>query len=136
MDQMDFGLFSPNLPHSQSISNQLCIREGQIVNIPLNLIVRGDLVLLRPGQLVNFSCRSLDKQPKLNEYAYFESGKAYEPFDSKNPAPNSLNFATSLNANLGSCMNREAFLDLCEFKQMNEPLKCIALETPYLIYLK
>jgi hypothetical protein len=34
------------------------------------------------------------------------------------------------------CIDRDSFIDLCELKEMNEPLKCIALETPYLHYLK
>jgi hypothetical protein len=37
------------------------IREGKLFNIPINLIVLGDQIVLRPGHLVGLNCKSADK---------------------------------------------------------------------------
>jgi hypothetical protein len=58
---------------------------------------------------------------------YFENGKIYDPSDYKN---------ISNIISIDKCVDRDSFIDLCELKKMYEPLKCIALETPYLHYLK
>ena len=50
-----------NMLGSSSISCQLAIRDGKIVNLPLNLVVHGDVILLRPGETVNVNCRSFEK---------------------------------------------------------------------------
>jgi hypothetical protein len=62
------------MPYSQAISNQLTIRNGKLLNIPLNLIVKGDLILLKPGQTVYLKCKSIHKN-KNSEYEIFEKGK-------------------------------------------------------------
>ena len=49
------------MPYSNSITCQLVIRDGKLLNIPLNLVVKGDLVLLKPGQMVNLACKSVTK---------------------------------------------------------------------------
>ena len=38
--------YDPYMPHSQTITCQETVREGKLVNMPLNLIVRGDLIRL------------------------------------------------------------------------------------------
>ncbi len=49
------------MPYSAAISSQLTIRNGKLINIPLNLIVKGDLILLKPGQVVYLKCKSVHK---------------------------------------------------------------------------
>ena len=46
-------------PFSPSISLQWTLRDGHLVNLPSPLLVRGDVILLRPGQLAPARCRSL-----------------------------------------------------------------------------
>lgn len=48
-------------PQTPSISTQLAIRDGKMATLPLNLIVKGDLILLRPGQIIPVNCRSMIK---------------------------------------------------------------------------
>ena len=52
---------SCTIPFSQSVSNQLVYRNGKLVNLPLNLIVEGDILVIKPGQTVNINCRSIEK---------------------------------------------------------------------------
>ena len=54
------------MPYSAAISSQLTIRSGKLINIPLNLIVKGDLILLKPGQVVYLKCKSVNKNKVTN----------------------------------------------------------------------
>ena len=55
---------SENYPHlhspqSPSITLQPAIRDGKMVNLPWALLVKGDVIILRPGQSAPGRCRSL-----------------------------------------------------------------------------
>jgi len=114
------------------------IREGKLLNLPINLIVIGDHVVLRPGHLVGLNCKSVEKnvsfifgnmkilsplilKVKTGEYEYFSCGQKYEP-----------NIAED-----------DEILDKYEFlkripikKKIPKPIKCIAEETPYIKFLR
>jgi hypothetical protein len=47
---------------SSSITTQLTIRNGKLVNLPINLIVENDLLLIKPGQMINLTCKRLSYQ--------------------------------------------------------------------------
>ncbi len=61
-DQCVDLLFSGS-PQSPSISLQPTVRDGAIVNVPWALLVRGDVVVLRPGQSAPALCRNLLVRP-------------------------------------------------------------------------
>ncbi len=46
-------------PQSQCISLQWTYRDETVVNLPVTLLVEGDVILLRPGQKVPVKCRKL-----------------------------------------------------------------------------
>jgi len=48
-----------NCPLSQCVSLQWTIRDSCVVNLPCTLLVEGDVILLRPGQIVCVKCRQL-----------------------------------------------------------------------------
>jgi len=48
-----------NCPLSQCVSLQWTIRDSCVVNVPCTLLVEGDVILLRPGQIVSVKCRRL-----------------------------------------------------------------------------
>lgn len=45
-----FGYSSFPEPLTEDMWGQYCVRNGQAVNVPKIILVRGDLLLLRPGQ--------------------------------------------------------------------------------------
>jgi hypothetical protein len=47
-------------PLSPCVSLQWTIRDNQVVNLPVSLLVAGDVILLRPGQIVPGKCRQLE----------------------------------------------------------------------------
>ena len=48
-----------NCPLSQCVTLQWTIRDSCVVNLPCTLLVEGDVILLRPGQIVCVKCRRL-----------------------------------------------------------------------------
>ena len=48
-----------NCPLSPCVSLQWTIRDSCVVNLPCTLLVEGDVILLRPGQIVCVKCRRL-----------------------------------------------------------------------------
>ena len=46
-------------PYSPCCSLQWTVRDGQVLNVPTPLLVRGDVILLRPGHKAPGRCRSL-----------------------------------------------------------------------------
>lgn len=52
----DVNFLKANIPFSQSASNQLVYRNSRLVNLPLNLVVEGDIILVKPGQVINLKC--------------------------------------------------------------------------------
>ena len=48
-----------NCPLSPCVSLQWTIRDSCVVNLPCTLLVEGDVILLRPGQIVSVKCRRL-----------------------------------------------------------------------------
>lgn len=47
-------------PLSPCVSLQWTLRDNQVVNLPVPLLVAGDVILLRPGHIVPGSCRQLE----------------------------------------------------------------------------
>ncbi|XP_025836465.1 transmembrane protein 94 isoform X2 [Agrilus planipennis] len=48
-------------PYSPCITLQWTYRDGKLVNLPWALLVKGDLILIRPGQIVPGYCEAVDK---------------------------------------------------------------------------
>ncbi len=57
----------PNLytPNSPSISLQWTIRNGQLVNLPSILLTKGDIIVMRPGQLSPADAETVYPPPSL-----------------------------------------------------------------------
>lgn len=48
-----------NSPQSPCISTQWTYRDGELVDLPTVLMVKGDVILLRPGHAVPVQCQEL-----------------------------------------------------------------------------
>ena len=133
------------MPYSAAISTQLTIRNGKLINVPLNLIVKGDLILLKPGQVVYLKCKSVNKnkvnnlkslkanfdltilinlttqkQSQNSEYEIFEKGKVYEPNVQLNTSFSSLNndfidFIQANNLNTATQLNQPELVSYISF---------------------
>lgn len=72
----------PNLasPTSPCITLQWAWRDGRVVNLPWALLVRGDVILLRPGQVVPGLCVPVDEKngPTLHAKEIFNPQAARE----------------------------------------------------------
>ncbi|XP_056644666.1 transmembrane protein 94 isoform X2 [Diorhabda sublineata] len=98
-------------PFSPCITLQWTYRDGEIVNLPWALLVKGDIVLIRPGQISPGYCEALEKQ---SEFPLLHAKEVYAP--------------TLQNAN-------EVF-STPKYRKPLEPKKYRLLETPYLNNLK
>lgn len=54
-----------NYPHlhcplSPCVSLQWTLRDNEVVNVPVPLLVKGDIIIVRPGQQVPAACRELE----------------------------------------------------------------------------
>ncbi|CAF0705126.1 unnamed protein product [Brachionus calyciflorus] len=123
-------LLSVNIPFSQSVSNQIVYRNGRLINLPLNLVVEGDIIVLKPGQVINLNCKRLEKN-SYDEEDIFEVGKVYEP-ELLIKERNNPKICLDCERNDNSILNLESFC----LKQIPESILCEALETPYLNYLR
>uniref|UniRef100_A0A8D8XWJ3 Transmembrane protein 94 n=1 Tax=Cacopsylla melanoneura TaxID=428564 RepID=A0A8D8XWJ3_9HEMI len=71
------------MPFSPCINLQWAYRAGHVVNVPWSLLVRGDFILLRPGQPAPAYCtRYQPKDGCVNELKF---GDVYNPTRSFNP---------------------------------------------------
>lgn len=68
----------PNLysPYSPCITLQWTYRDNKIVNLPWALLVKDDVILIRPGQISPGYCESLDK---TSEYPLLHAKEVYGP---------------------------------------------------------
>ena len=48
---------SPHSPLSPCVTIQWTLRDSEILNIPCAFLVEGDVILLRPGQVVPAKCK-------------------------------------------------------------------------------
>lgn len=48
-----------NCPSSQCVSLQWTIRDSSVINLPVGLLVEGDVILLRPGQVIPAKCQKI-----------------------------------------------------------------------------
>ena len=132
------------------MSSQLVVRNAKLINLPLNLVVEGDVVLLRPGQTISVNARPLN--PNTNDGVKFERGNVYEP----------ELFANSYhpNAHESNCRRRgrqsgrppssrhshsrrpsaaaqvDEYVNACRMRETHDALACIATESPYIAHLK
>lgn len=72
-------------PFSPSWSLHWTYRDGQLVNLPVSLLVEGDIIALRPGQETFSSLRGI----KDDEHIVLEPGDLFPPF-SPPPSPRGL----------------------------------------------
>ncbi|XP_037547478.1 transmembrane protein 94 [Nematolebias whitei] len=70
------------IPSSSSWSLQWTYRDSQLVNLPVSLLVEGDIIALRPGQEAFASLRGI----KDDEHIVLEPGDLFPPF-SPPPSP-------------------------------------------------
>ncbi|XP_078691298.1 transmembrane protein 94-like isoform X2 [Branchiostoma floridae x Branchiostoma belcheri] len=73
-------LYMPSCP---AITATWTYRDGQLVNLPAALLVRGDIITLRPGQTTPVRCRQLEGDSSLE----LQPGDTYSPSvpDSEEP---------------------------------------------------
>ncbi|KAI5723093.1 hypothetical protein M8J76_001286 [Diaphorina citri] len=71
------------MPFSPCINLQWTHRAGHVVNVPWSLLVRGDCILLRPGQAAPAYC--VRYQPKDGHINELKFGDIYNPTRSFNP---------------------------------------------------
>lgn len=71
--EWDSSINYPHLcsPVSPCVTLQWCYRDGEIVNLPYALLVRGDHIVMRPGQIAPAACK------ELNGTRSFTSGETY-----------------------------------------------------------
>ncbi|CAH1113628.1 unnamed protein product [Psylliodes chrysocephalus] len=98
-------------PFSPCITLQWTYRDGKIVNLPWALLVKGDIIVVKPGQTCPGYCEALDK---TTEIPLLHAKEIYAP--------------TLQNAN-------EVF-STPKYRKPLEPKKYRLLETPYLNNLK
>ncbi|XP_048256879.1 transmembrane protein 94-like [Haliotis rufescens] len=72
-----------NYPNSTSpltpcVSLQWTLRDGERVNLPQPLLVIGDIILLRPGQVAPGKCRELEESDDAQELVLM-AGEVYSP---------------------------------------------------------
>lgn len=156
-EQINYNIFDIQMPYSQSISSQETIREGKLYNMPLNLVVKGDLIKLRPGKEINVCCQSISKCPDTNDFEKFEPGTIFEPkdqFDRKSGQMDELFYRNDhesfFNSYIESCeLIKVLFRNIKIFSHFMlhyyyffglfktpESIYCTALETPYLTRLR
>ncbi|XP_055714018.1 transmembrane protein 94 isoform X2 [Phlebotomus papatasi] len=73
-----------NYPHlcsplSPCVTLQCAVRDGKVVNLPWALLVRGDHIILRPGQVAPGKCR------EVNGARTFGSGETYTQTEGTDP---------------------------------------------------
>ncbi len=64
-NKLDLNYLNAHISYNHSILYQEVIRNGQLINIPLHFIVKGDLIKVNPGQTFNLFCQSINKN-KVN----------------------------------------------------------------------
>ncbi|XP_041363282.1 transmembrane protein 94-like [Gigantopelta aegis] len=65
-------------PLSPCVSLQWTMRDGKLINLPVALLVKGDVILLRPGQTVPAKCRDLEDLDETQEQVLMEE-EIYSP---------------------------------------------------------
>lgn len=124
--------FYPNIytPQSPCISLQCTYRDGKLVNLPVCLLVEGDVIRLAPGHPAPGSCRSLEI-PKMGE-------------SSSNPETHQGSFKrnrSSLELNAGELFvpsadfAKEAFTTP-RLRKAARPAKFLMTETPFIKCLR
>uniref|UniRef100_A0AAR5NZX1 Cation-transporting P-type ATPase C-terminal domain-containing protein n=1 Tax=Dendroctonus ponderosae TaxID=77166 RepID=A0AAR5NZX1_DENPD len=103
----------PNLhnPFSPCITLQGTYRDGQLVNLPWALLVKDDIILIKPGQVSPGYCEALDKQ---TEFPILHAKEIYAP----------------------SLQNANEMFSAPKSRKPLESKKYRLLETPYLYNLK
>lgn len=66
-----------NAPYSPCITLQWTYRDNRIVNLPWALLVKDDIILIRPGQVSPGYCESMEKNP--TEYPLLHAKEVYGP---------------------------------------------------------
>lgn len=72
-NRLFFGRFTPFSP---CITLQWTYRDNKLINLPWALLVKGDVILVRPGQISPGYCESLDK---TNEFQLLHNKQVYAP---------------------------------------------------------
>ncbi|KAK4874485.1 hypothetical protein RN001_013845 [Aquatica leii] len=103
----------PNLllPFSPCITLQWTYRDGHLVNLPWALLVKDDIILVRPGQISPGYCEALDKNA---EYCLLHAKEVYGP----------------------SLQNANEVFSTPKYRRPLENKKYRLLETPYLNNLR
>ncbi|XP_019880978.2 transmembrane protein 94 isoform X2 [Aethina tumida] len=103
----------PNLftPFSPCITLQWTLRDNKLVNMPWSLLVKDDIILIRPGQISPGYCEAVDKN---SEYPLLHAKEVYAP----------------------SLQNANEILSAPKCRKPLENKKYRLLETPYLNNLR
>ncbi|CAH1794540.1 unnamed protein product, partial [Owenia fusiformis] len=68
-----------HIPQSPCVTLQWTYRDGEVVNLPCNLLVTGDVILLRPGLEVPVKCYEMEESQPGEEPEMYSQGDIYSP---------------------------------------------------------
>ena len=106
------------MPHSQSITSQETIRNGKLYNLPLNLLVAGDLIRVKPGQTINVNCQNVKRSKVSGVFESYERGKIFEPVDNWSRRSTQVDelFFNGRDNEHGEFLN--SYIESCELRQV------------------
>ena len=152
MNQWSTHIFYANLttPASPCITLQRTYRDDKLVNLPVSLLVKGDVIYLEPGHKAPANCRRIDKVikrgKKLNDYHIDDDGEngqfphvtldhayTYVFLDDEMGKDATLHrdeiFAPKVD-------NEPETFTVPRFRKSLQPSKFLLIETPYVTDLK
>jgi hypothetical protein len=115
-----------NTPQSPCISLQWTLRDGKKVNLPVPLLVKGDVILLSPGRSAPAKCRNIEAITTYhlnNDQFYSTESKTDFSLNSGELFVPSVDYATDSFTNP-------------RLRRASKPVKFVVLETPFIVDLK
>lgn len=130
-----------NNPTSPCITLQCTYRDGELVNLPVCLLVRGDVILLGPGHRAPTKCRRIEKvikKKKTNDFTANDDNN----FSHRNSANHIYEYIFAENDSSKETLDRdEIFTPKVDnepetftaprFRKCLKPSKFLVIETPY-----
>ncbi|OTF79026.1 hypothetical protein BLA29_001591, partial [Euroglyphus maynei] len=151
MNQWATHIFFANLttPASPCITLQRTYRDDKLVNLPVSLLVKGDVIYLEPGHKAPADCRRIDKVikrgKKLNDYHFHDGENGQFPYATLDHAYTYVFLDDEMGKN-ATLKRDEIFAPKSDnepetftgprFRKSIRPSKFLLIETPYVTDLK
>ncbi|XP_027197500.2 transmembrane protein 94-like protein l(2)k05819 isoform X3 [Dermatophagoides pteronyssinus] len=151
MNQWATHIFYANLatPASPCISIQRTYRDDKLVNLPVSLLVKGDVIYLEPGHKAPANCRRIDKVikrgKKLNDYHFYDGGNDQFPHATLDHAYTYVFLDDEIGKDAilhrdeifaPKVDNEPETFTVPRFRKSLKPSKFLLIETPYVTDLK